>query len=238
MREVVGARVGRLGDSANQVLGLAAVIGRDFDLEVLASVSHRTEDEVLDILDAASATALVREVSDVPGHYVFTHGLIRRTLYDDLGVTRRARAHRAVAEILEDQRRAPSAAAVRDLAYHWFHATQPVDVSKAIEYSQRAAESALEALAPDEALRYYGQALQLYAQLPQPDPLLGVDLHIGLGTAQRQVGAGDYRTTLLAAAAEAERIGATDRVVAAALAEQSRLLQRRRRPRSRADRAA
>ncbi len=218
VREVVGARVGRLGDPAKQVLALAAVIGRDFDLEVLASVSNRTEDEVLDILDAAYAAALVREVSDVPGHYVFTHALIRRTLYDDLGVTRRARAHRAIAEILEDQRRVPSAAAVRDLAYHWVHATQPVDVSKAIEYSQRAAESALEALAPDEALRYYGQALQLHAQLPHPDPLLGVDLHIGWGTAQRQVGAGDYRTTLLAAAAEAERIGATDRVVAAALA--------------------
>jgi class 3 adenylate cyclase/tetratricopeptide (TPR) repeat protein len=218
VREVVGSRVGRLGDPAKQVLALAAVIGRDFDLEVLASVSNRTEDEVLDILDAAYAAALVREVSDVPGHYAFTHSLIRRTLYDDLGVTRRARAHRAIAEILEDQRRVPSAAAVRDLAYHWFHATQPVDVSKAIEYSQRAAESALEALAPDEALRYYKQALQLHAQLPQPDPLLGVDLHIAWGTAQRQVGAGEYRTTLLAAAAEAERIGATDRVVAAALA--------------------
>ena len=99
----------------------------------------------------------------------------------------------------------PSAAAVRDLAYHWFHATQPVDVSKAIEYSKRAAGGRLEALAPDEALRYYGQALQLHAQLVQPDPVLGVDLRIGLGTAQRQVGAGEYRTTLLEAGAEAER---------------------------------
>jgi len=218
VREVVSARVGRLGDPAKQVLALAAVIGRDFDLEVLAAVSNRSEDELLDVLDAAYATALVREVSDVPGHYVFTHALIRRTLYDELGVTRRARVHREIAETLEDLRQVPSAAAVRDLAYHWFCATQPVDVSKAIEYSQRAAQAALEALAPDEALRYYGQALQLHAQLAQPDPLLGVDLRIGWGTAQRQVGAGEYRSTLLEAANEAERLGATDRVVAAALA--------------------
>jgi class 3 adenylate cyclase/tetratricopeptide (TPR) repeat protein len=218
VREVVTARVVRLGEPAKQVLALAAVIGRDFDLEVLVSVSNRTEDELLDILDAAYFASLVREVSDVPGHYVFTHALIRRTLYDDLGATRRARAHRAIAETLEDQRRVPSAAAVRDLAYHWFHATQPVDMVKAIEYSKRAAEAALEALAPDEALRYYGQALQLHPQLVEPDPTLGVDLQIGLGTAQRQVGAGEYRTTLLEAAAEAERLGATDRVVAAALA--------------------
>lgn len=218
VREVVAARVGRLGDSAKQVLAMAAVIGRDFDLDVLVSVSNRTEDELLDLLDAAYSAALVREVSDVPGHYAFTHALIRRTLYDELGVTRRARIHRVIAESLEDLWQVPSAATVRDLAYHWFHATQPVDVSKAIEYSQRAAEAALAALAPDEALRYYGQALQLYAQLRQPDPVLGVDLRIGWGTAQRQVGAGEYRTTLLEAAAEAERLGATDRVVAAALA--------------------
>ena len=218
VREVVSARVGRLGDPAKQVLAVAAVIGRDFDVEVLAAVANRSEDELLDVLDAAHATALVREVSDVPGHYVFTHALIRRTLYDELGVTRRARVHREIAETLEGMRQVPSAAAVRDLAYHWFCATQPVDVSKAIEYSRRAAQAALEALAPDEALRYYGQALQLHAQLAQPDPLLGVDLRIGWGTAQRQVGAGEYRTTLLEAADEAERLGATDRVVAAALA--------------------
>ncbi len=83
VREVVTARVSRLGEPAKQVLALAAVIGRDFDLEVLASVSNRTEDELLDLLDAAYSASLVREVSDVPGHYVFTHALIRRTLYDD-----------------------------------------------------------------------------------------------------------------------------------------------------------
>ena len=218
VREVVGARVGRLGETATQVLSLAAAIGRDFDLEVLASASDKSEDQLLDLLDAAAIAGLIREVSDVPGHYAFTHALIRRTLYDDLGETRRSRAHRAIAEALELHGRARSAADVRDLAYHWYHATQPVDVSKAIEYSRRAAEAALEALAPDEALRYYSRALQLHAQSLQADPLLGVDLRIGLGIAQRQVGAGEYRTTLLEVATEAERLGVTDRVVAAALA--------------------
>ena len=32
-----------------------------------------------------------------PGRYNFAHALIQRTLYDDLGPTRRARAHRHVA---------------------------------------------------------------------------------------------------------------------------------------------
>ena len=37
VREVIGARVGRLGEDAERVLSVAAVIGRDFDLDLLAS---------------------------------------------------------------------------------------------------------------------------------------------------------------------------------------------------------
>src|SRR6202034_4258793 len=36
VRVVIGARVGRLGPAAEHVLSVAAVIGRDFDLELLA----------------------------------------------------------------------------------------------------------------------------------------------------------------------------------------------------------
>jgi class 3 adenylate cyclase len=39
LREVIGARVGRLGEGAQRALSLAAVIGRDFELDVLARVA-------------------------------------------------------------------------------------------------------------------------------------------------------------------------------------------------------
>ena len=54
VREVIGGRVVRLGREAERVLSLAAVIGRDFDLDVLARTAKTPEDEVLDILDAAA----------------------------------------------------------------------------------------------------------------------------------------------------------------------------------------
>ena len=96
VREVIGARVGRLGPEAGSVLGTAAVIGRHFDLEVLAPATGTTEDDLFDILDAAAAAALVREHAAAAGRYSFVHALIQHTLYDDLGPTRRARAHRRV----------------------------------------------------------------------------------------------------------------------------------------------
>ena len=218
VRLVIGSRVARLGKTVSQVLPLAAVIGREFDLDLLARVTGRMEDELLDLLDSAAAVALVREVANSPGRYRFSHALIQHTLYQDLGVTRQARAHRQVAEALEDLCGERPGTRVGELAYHWFNATQPVDTAKAIAYARRAAEAALAALAPDEAVRYFTQALHLVDMTPSDDLLLACDLHLGLGEAQRQAGMAAFRETFLAAAQRARELSATDRLVQAALA--------------------
>ena len=105
-----------------------------------------------------------------------------------------------------------------ELARHWFNATQIVDLDKAIDYSRQAGDAALTDLAPDQALGYYTQALGIYAQVSDPNEELGIDLGIGLGTAQRQTGDPSFRVTLLAAARRAADLGDTERLVAAALA--------------------
>ena len=218
IREVIGARVGRLGPEAGKVLSTAAVVGRDFDFEVLALATNTDEDELLDILEAGARAALIREVSAAPGRYSFTHALIQHTLYADCGVTRRTRAHRRVAEALEELWQDRSCARLGELARHWVNTSQPVDLPKALDYSRQAGDAALEALAPAEALRYYSQALDLYADADPANPVLGLDLTIGLGTAQRQTGDPVFRETLLDAARRADEMGDTERVVAAALA--------------------
>jgi predicted ATPase len=200
LREVIGARVGRLGDGAQRALSLAAVIGRDFELDVLALLAETSEDALLDQLDAAAEAALVREQPNEPGRYSFTHALIQRTLYEGLGATRRARAHHRIGEALEDLCDDRPGARVGELARHWFSATVNKDLTKALDYSRMAADSALADLAAGDALRYYSQAFDLYAQVIDPDPAIGIDLRIGLGTAQRQTGDPSYRETLLAAA--------------------------------------
>ncbi len=217
VREVIGARVGRLGYDAEQALSMAAVIGRDFDLDLLARATKTSEDELIDVLDAAAAVALVREVADT-GRYCFAHALIQHTLYEDLGHNRRARAHRRVAESLEDLCGDRLGHRVGELARHWISATQPIDLAKAINYSRLAGDAALSALAPADALGYYAQALDLYARADEPDPILGLDLRIGLGTAQRQTGDAAFRETLLEVAHQAADVGDTERLVAAALA--------------------
>src|SRR5439155_4536852 len=91
VRDVIGRRVARLGAEAVRILSVASVIGRDFSLEILAQVAERTEDEVLDTLEAATTAAILMEREEVPGWFRFNHALIQRTLYLDLAAARRAR---------------------------------------------------------------------------------------------------------------------------------------------------
>ncbi len=218
VREVIGGRVARLGESAEQVLGLAAVIGRDFDVDLLAGASGMSADELIDLLDAAAAAALAREVPEEPGRFQFSHALIQHTLYENLGPTRRAQAHRRVAVALDALCAGRPGARVGELARHWSSTTRAADRHKAIEYSRQAGDAALAALAPSEALDHYANALRLLADTPWPDPTLAVDLTIGLGTAQRQTGRPAFRDTLFDAARRSIELDDTPRLVAAALA--------------------
>ncbi|MEV5721146.1 BTAD domain-containing putative transcriptional regulator [Amycolatopsis mediterranei] len=99
VREVVARRVDRLGGRVPAVLACASVAGQEFDLATLAVAAGGAEDDVLDDLDRAVDAGLL--VERAGGEFAFRHALVRRTVYQRLGETRRRRLHRAVARALE-----------------------------------------------------------------------------------------------------------------------------------------
>ncbi len=218
VREVVGRRVERLGADARTALSAAAVIGREFDLDLLLAVVEFPEDRLLDLLDEAVAASLLQESAERAERFVFAHGLVEHTLYEDLGRARRARLHKRVAQALEELCGGEPGERLGELAGHWAAAVVSADTAKAIHYARLAAERALQQLAPDEAARWYSQALELYDQAPGGERSGRCELLIGLGEAQRQVGNPEHRQTLLDAAALARELGDTDRLVRAVLA--------------------
>jgi class 3 adenylate cyclase/tetratricopeptide (TPR) repeat protein len=218
VREVIGRRVERLGPDARTALSAAAVIGRDFDLDLLLAVVELSETRLLDLLDEAVAASLLRESSERAGRFTFTHALVEHALYEDLGRTRRALLHRQVAEALEEQCGDEPGERLGELAGHWGSAVVSSDTAKAMHYARQAAERALTRLAPDEAARWYRRALELYDQAPGGDRSERCELLIGLGEAQRQVGNPAFRQTLLGAAELAQELGDTDRLSRAVLA--------------------
>jgi class 3 adenylate cyclase/tetratricopeptide (TPR) repeat protein len=215
IREVVGRRVLGLGPECHRVLTMASVIGRDFDLELLEHVVDADGDHLIDLCDAAVRARLLQEHER--GGYTFAHALIERALYDELSGNRRARAHRAVAEALEELHGDHPGFRSGVLAHHWAHAVRPTDAGKAIEYARRAGDHALATLAPDQAVRWYTQALEFLDTDPGADLTLRARLLVDLGNAQRQTGMPDYRETLLEAAHLADRVGDVELLVRAAL---------------------
>ena len=212
VRDVIVRRVERLGDEAREVLTLAAVIGRSFELELLVRLMD-TRSELLDRLEAAAAASLLDESTEQLGRFRFVHSLINQTLYAELGATRRASMHHRVALALEELYGQEPGEHVAELALHWRLAAS--DNSKAAHYAARAGRHALDSLAPAEAAKLFGDALDLLGPTEDAERCRAL---IGLGEAQQLTGDAAYRTTLLRAAQIASSLADADLAAAAALA--------------------
>ncbi len=156
VREVVGRRLGSLSDDTNAVLTVAAVVGREFDHDIVVTASTRDPEAVLDALEEAEDARLIMGVDGLPGRYIFVHALVRSTLYDEIATTRRLRLHRGVGEAIETCR---GDARLDELAYHFAEAAALGLTEQAVDYCRHAARSAMERLAYEEAAVHYERAL-------------------------------------------------------------------------------
>ncbi|MCJ7671990.1 MAG: AAA family ATPase, partial [Acidimicrobiia bacterium] len=218
VRDVVGQRIARLGEETLKTLSAAAVIGRDFELALLAEVTGDDEDDLLDLVEAAAKAGILVEVSGGEERFRFQHTLARQTLEAGLSEGRRRRMHRKVAEAIEATCGDDPGDRVGELATHWFAATVSVDGDKVTHYARLAGRRAETGLAPDEAVRWFTMALENLDLAERPDDQVRAELLVDLGTSQKHTGNPEYRTTLLDASALAERLGDTALMVAAALA--------------------
>ncbi len=215
VRDVIERRVERLGEDAREVLRFAAVIGRSFTVEVLTELVDLNETRLLDLLEAAVAASLLSESAEQVGQFRFAHALINQTLYEGLGVTRRARMHHRVAQALEELYGEDPGDRLAELALHWRLATAPVDNRKAADYAIRAAQRALDGLAPTEAVKLFGDAIELLGASETAERCVAL---IGLGDAQRLTGDASHRETLLTASRIASTLRDPDLAASAALA--------------------
>lgn len=157
-------RVARLGASATSILSAAAVIGREFDFDILRRIVTYSDGEVLDTLDAALAAHLVEETGSA---YHFSHGLIRQTLYQSLSQARLARLHTSVAEAIAASKPHQIDTFVEELAFHYLHSDQR---ARALDYLLQAGRKAANVYAFEVAVDYFERALALMDEVHIVDP--------------------------------------------------------------------
>jgi len=229
VREVIGRRLLRLSDACTGVLTLAAVLGRDFELEPLRRLSEHSADELLEVLDEAETARLVVDLPGALGWRRFSHALIRETLYEDLSVTQRLRLHRTAGTVLEAVYAAELDAHLPELAHHFAQAAPAGEAHKAVEYARRAADQALARLAYEEAVRLFGIALQALESAPPVDDVERCELLVALAEAQAKGGdLAGAQPVYLRAADLARRLGLAEQLSRAALGYGGRLIWSRR----------
>lgn len=150
-------RVAALPDVTQQILSIAAVVGRRVAHTLLSQVTGRAEEDVLAALEAAcQARLLVEEDSE---SYVFAHDLVREVIEADLGAPRRAMLHRHIARVLEH---IPGDRSAAVLAYHYGHGGQQ---DKAALYGEEAGDSARVQYAHATAAVYYQEVVERMERL-------------------------------------------------------------------------
>ncbi|HJZ69112.1 MAG TPA: protein kinase [Blastocatellia bacterium] len=174
VKEAIGSRLDRVSAACNEVLRAAAVVGKTFSFEELATAfGDENEEALLDALDeATTAQLLVAERGDA---FTFTHDKIREVLYEELNPIRRRRLHKRTAEGLERHRDSASVA-VETLAHHFIEAGE---YERGLDYAKQAGEAAEKILAFDEAIAAYGRALECAESLGLQDEQVALEEKIG-----------------------------------------------------------
>jgi len=137
----------------------AAVVGRFFDVRLVASLSGRTVDEIFASMRRARNAYLIRELGGPAGYVLsFRHILYSDVLYRELMTGEAADLHARVAAELETwtDRNHDS-----EIAFHWSAAG---NAEKAVAFNFRAAEQAVSMHNYSEAARLYEEALRFTDQ--------------------------------------------------------------------------
>jgi hypothetical protein len=162
VREVVDARLARLADHCRLVLSHAAVLGEEFELEVLARMLPLAAQELPGLLEQASAAGIIIEAgSDEAADYAFAHGLIRQSLYERQSRPAKRTLHADAARAIEAVHQAGLDSYLSQLALHYAKAGPAGDLAKAAAYSMRAGEAAYAVCAYADAVRHWSATLKL-----------------------------------------------------------------------------
>jgi predicted ATPase len=169
VRLVIERRLGRVSAAARQALTSAAVAGRSTSFELLLATAGLDEEELLDALEEAERASLV-EAHERGGDalYAFVHEQIRQTLLADLSVRRRQRLHAHIAAAMQTLLGADAERNAADIAHHLQLAGRAAVPDTTLHFLEHAAQNALAAVAPEDAIRHVGAALQLLGDRDEP----------------------------------------------------------------------
>jgi tetratricopeptide (TPR) repeat protein len=199
VRAVLERRLARLPQPTTDLLELAALVGGEFSLDMLAALTGEDRAALLERVEPALGARLCREQRG--GRLAFAHPLVRSTLVEALSATDRVRRHLAIAEVLD---RSPElGCGPAELAHHLAAAAPAVGLARAVPYDLEAGRAALARTAFDDAAFHFERAL---GGIAPGDARPRMEVLVALGNSLRQ---GGERRRSRAAFSEAAELART-----------------------------
>jgi DNA-binding SARP family transcriptional activator len=208
---VVAQRLIRLSPETVRTLEAAAVLGTDFDVDVLWRMGRRDLEAVAGAIDEAIEAGFVTPVPGAGLRHRFRHALLRDAVYSRISEARRTVLHREAGLALETLGPAEQARHALALAQH-FSIAAALEPTRAVRHSHAAGRDALARRAPEESAALNEQALALLDRCPEVDPHVRCEILLDLGEAQRRMDGDAHRATFLTAADLAGAMGDVDRL--------------------------
>jgi DNA-binding SARP family transcriptional activator len=154
VRELLEARIRTASEIAGQVLAAAAVLGRQFDLDLIRAVSGRSDDETVVALEELARRGILAEGGS--GEVAFRHEQARRVAYELTSAGRRRLLHGRAGDALAARDRTGASAGA--VAQHLRLAGRETD---AADWFRFAGVHARNLYANAEALAHFREALYL-----------------------------------------------------------------------------
>lgn len=155
LESLIRARVDSLDTLGRQLLQVAAVIGRQFSYQLLATVSKNSN--IRPFLETLQARGMI-SISNERDHWEFSHPLIELIVYNTVLRAQRRILHQRTATALENIWRGNEGEHAEELAYHYSKAENH---KRALHYMIVAGERAAVRHVNDVALTFFEQAAEL-----------------------------------------------------------------------------
>ncbi|WP_433830534.1 BTAD domain-containing putative transcriptional regulator [Actinoplanes sp. CA-015351] len=170
VRDVVRARMAGLDDSVRDLLQVAALVGREVDLELLARATGVDVAECLELVEPLRTLGLLEAGPDGLFSWRFAHDIVRESITETTAHQRAARLHLRIADALEDGH-ADDDAVIERLAYHLRAAGPLASSVRTVEVLKRAGRRAAAKLAFAAADRHLESAARIarIAGLPEAE---------------------------------------------------------------------
>lgn len=185
VNRAIMSRIDRLDESSRNVLRVASVIGKQFELWLLNAIYpyRQVGEELRERLDELSR----REILEGPQPgllYLFRHILTREVAYESLLYADRRSLHRRIGESIEVQQAGRLAEYCEVLAYHFGLAEE---WRRALDYYLQAGRKAQNVYANEVAIHHFRQALKAAERLTNCEDCQ-LAAHEGLGEVLTTVG--------------------------------------------------